>query len=365
MLMCGDLRLGATLLIAAALCACNLDSGPPPSASPASAAHTPAGDLRTRLDLLLSEQVMIIAKQAGAAVNHSDEYTAYASLLTANSADLTTLFALAFGNTASVQFGQVWNSQNGFLVDYAIGLATHNDDKSKIAISSLTDTFTPHFALLAESLTRVPASVFVGLLGQQFVLEKSSLDALAAGDFTTYYLKLHYAYSWIDRVGDVLAEQIASQFADKYPGDPLAATVNSRVLLNLALQQRAYLETMATDATLNGRAADKAGALVALGTNGNWLESAMDDQRFALIWSRESGALLDYAVKGDGASRSVLTDTFVAELANITKHASGPIASHENATIKVVDDQRARAKSVADDDRAAATSMQPIADSVQ
>ena len=363
MLMCGDLRLGAVLLIAASLGACNLENAPPPSPSPTSAAHTPAADLRTRLDVLLSEQVMIIAKQAAAAVNHSDEYTAYTSLLAANSADLTILIARAFGNTAGVQFGQVWNSQNGFLVDYAIGIATHNDDKSKSAIASLNDTFTPQFAQLAESLTRVPASLFAGLLRQQFVLEKSSLDALAAGDFTSYYLELNYAYSWIDRVGDVLVEQIATQFADKYPGDPLADTVNSRVLMNLVLQQHAYLETMATDATLNGRAADKAGALVALGTNSNWLQSVTDDQRFALVWSRESGALLDYAVRGDTASKSALTNTLVAELTNVTPHAAGPIANHESAMIKVVDDQRAKAKSLADDDRAAATSMQPIADS--
>ena len=73
-------------------------------------AHTQAADLRTRLDLLLSEQVMIIAKQAAAAVNHSDEYTAYTSLLAVNSADLSSLIAHAFGNTAGVQFAQVWKT---------------------------------------------------------------------------------------------------------------------------------------------------------------------------------------------------------------------------------------------------------------
>jgi hypothetical protein len=42
------------------------------------------------------------------------------------------------------------------------------------------------------------------------------------------------------------------------------------------------------------------------------------------------------------------------------------IAGHVNATIKVVDDQRAKSsKTIAGDDRAAATSMQPIADSIQ
>src|SRR5439155_672078 len=99
----------------------------------ASVAGTQAADLRTRLDLLLGEQVMIVAKESAAAVNHSDDYAGYTALLTANSSDLADLMRRAFGNSAAAQLAQQWNVQNGYLVDYAIAVVTHNDGKASCA----------------------------------------------------------------------------------------------------------------------------------------------------------------------------------------------------------------------------------------
>ncbi len=43
-----------------------------------------------------------------------------------------------------------------------------------------------------------------------------------------------------------------------------------------------------------------------------------------------------------------------------------PVASQVDATIKVIDEQRAKSlKTIAGDDRVAASSMQPVADSIQ
>jgi hypothetical protein len=50
-------------------------------------------------------------------------------------------------------------------------------------------------------------------------------------------------------------------------------------------------------------------------------------------------------------------------LAAVTKAKRSLLVHHEAAIINVVDDQRAKAPTLANDDRAAATSMQPIADS--
>ena len=49
-----------------------------------------AADLRVRLDLLLGEHVIVIAKDSLAATaNRADEYAGYATLLTVNGNDLT------------------------------------------------------------------------------------------------------------------------------------------------------------------------------------------------------------------------------------------------------------------------------------
>lgn len=365
MLMCGDLRAGALGLVAAALCACSTQGAPTETPSLSSSAQSPAADLRTHLDLLMSEQVMIVAKETNAAVAHSDEYTAYASLLAPNAADIVTLLSRAFGNTAGEQFAQVWSMQNGLLVDYAIGVVTHNDDKAKVALAGLNEKFSVEFGQLLQNLTHLPASVITQLTAHQIALEKAFIDAFFGGDFTTAYLQLNYAYFWIDRIGDVIAEQITALFPDRYPGDVVATAVDARLQVNEVLQQHAYLVTMATDATVNGRAGEKAAALVGLATNAQSMRSEIDDQRFAMAWSREYGALIDYALKGDAASREAVAKTSAAELAGVMSKAATNISDHEDASLKVVDDQRSKASSVADDDRAAATSMQPIADSVE
>jgi len=319
--------------------------------------------MRTRMDLLLSEQVMIVAKESAAAVNHSDEYTAYASLLGFNAADLSALIARAFGNTAGVQFMNVWTAQNGLLVDYAIGVVTHNDDKAKAAMSNLTSTFTPQLTQLIATMSHLPSDPTSHLIAEQVSDDKALIDDVFAGNFKAYYTDLHRAYSHTSRLGDLLAEQVAVDFPDRFPGDPTDPSVDVRVTLNLDLQEHSYLATMATDATVGGRAAERAEALLALTSNNDAMRSVVEDNRFSLAWSKEVGSLSSYALNGDPAAKKTLTDTFVLELAVASKASPAVILHHENAIIRVVDDQRSKAPTLADDDRAAATSMQPIADS--
>jgi hypothetical protein len=362
MLMCGDLRLGAALLIAAALGACNLENAPPSSPSPTSPAHTQAADLRTHVDLLVSEQVMIIAKETAAAVNHSDEYAAYTALLAVNSADLGSVIAHAFGNTSGAQFAQAWNAQNGYLVDYAIGVVTHNDDKAKAAMDSLTATFTPEFSQLLTTMSKLPTDPTVQLISAQVTQDKAFIDDVFAGHFTAYFSDLDRAYVHASLLGDLLAEQIVIDFPDKFPGDSLNPSIDARVTLNMDLQQHSYLATIATDATLNHRDAETSAALAELSHETDLLTAVVEDARFALTWRLETVSVLDYAL-GSANARSMLSQTIPTQLAAVTKAKRSLLVHHEDAIINVVDDQRAKAPTLANDDRAAATSMQPIADS--
>lgn len=321
--------------------------------------------MRTRMDLLLSEQVMIVAKESAAAVNHSDEYTAYASLLSLNASDLSGLVARAFGNTTGVQFANAWSGQNGFLVDYAIGVVTHNDDKAKAAMSNLNTTFTPQFTQLIAGMSHLPSDPTSQLIVEQVSDDKAVIDDVFAGGFKAYYADLHRAYAHTSRLGDLLAEQIAVDFPDRFPGDPTDPSVDARVTLNLDLQERSYLATMLTDATISSRTAEKAEAFQALTSNSDAMRSVVEDNRFSLTWAQEAGWLSTYALTGDPAFQKSLDETFVSELAAVSKASRSVISHHENAIIRVVDDQRSKAPTIADDDRAAATSMQPIADSVQ
>ena len=352
-------------MIVAVLVACTNQNVPAPSPSPTSPAHSQAADLRTRLGLLLGEQVMIIAKESEAAVNHSDEYTAYTSLLAANSADLTSLIARAFGNTASIQFAQAWNAQNGYLVDYAIGVVTHNDDKANAAMSGLTTTFVPWFSMLLNSVGKLSTESVAPLETQQAQEDKAFIDDVFRGSFGAYYSDLHRAYAHTSLLAEILSAQIAVDFPDKYPGDPSGDAASSRAKVNLALQEHSYLVTMATDATVSHRDSDRSAALGALTTNNDGIQALVGDNRLPLVWSQEAASLLIYATNGDVAARKTSSAAVTAQLAALTRAAPTQITNHESAATRVIDDQRSKSATVADDDRAAATSMQPIADSVE
>src|SRR4029077_12784258 len=97
------------------LLGCTSSGGPsasaPPAASPSpvalNPAETKAADLRTRLDLLLGEHVIAIAKESAAA-GRSDEYSSYLHLLTSNGTELTDLMRSAFGDRAAATFDLIW-----------------------------------------------------------------------------------------------------------------------------------------------------------------------------------------------------------------------------------------------------------------
>ncbi|HET7421008.1 MAG TPA: hypothetical protein VFL27_11570 [Candidatus Dormibacteraeota bacterium] len=332
------MRVLAVVVFVAALVACSGQTSVTPSPSNVSAAQTPAADLRTHLDLLLGEHVMIVAKETAAAVYHSDEYAPYTTLLGANTADLAALMGRAFGSTTATQFTQAWNMQNAYLVDYAIGVVTYDDDKANAAMGGLRGKFLPQFAQIVDARA----------LGDQITADKAFIDDLFAQRFAQFYSDLHLAYAHSQAVGDALTRQIVQRFPDKFPGSVDGRDVTNRVNDNLLLQERAYLVTMATDAGAAKRDAEKIAAVAALATSAG------------KPWTDWDAALVAYASGG-----AIETSGFVDRLVTATGAPRSAVEHYVAATVKVVDDQKSKSsKTLADDDRAAATATAPLADSL-
>jgi hypothetical protein len=345
----GGLRPAAAFLLAAALIACSSQAAAQPSPSTTPPAQSAAADLRTHLDLLLAEHVMIVAKESAAAINHADEYPAYTALLSVNATYVAASFGRAFGATAATQFAKSWEAQNGYLVDYAIRVASHDDDLASAAISRLTGTFAPQFGQMIESSARLPANAITELARQQVLADKAFIDDLASQNYATFYTDLDKAYTHTSQLGDVLARHAVAQYPDRFPGDPSAHAVDSRVTSNLSLQEHSYLTTMATDAAIAKRDADKSAAVSALGA-----------ARLGRTWSLWDSAVVAYATGGN-----LQGSRFVDDLASATGASAATTQFFIVATARVVDDQKSKNfKSLAGNDRAAATATQPIADSL-
>lgn len=320
--------------------------------------------MRVQLDLLLAEQVMVVAKETSAAVDHSDEFASYTNLLFTNLLDISLVFNHAFGSTSAQEFAKLWSVQDNDLVDYGIGVVTHDDAKSSAAMSDLTRTFVPQFTDLAAGMFGLPPDQITALMTEQLDADKAFMDDLAAQRYGDSYSQLDAAYFQTARQGDLMAERITQKFSDRYPGDAALPAVDRRVSLNLLLQQHALLATMATDAALAKRDADRTAATAALRTNEDAISRSLHVAGFDRVWSARLAALAAYAQMGDAASRQVVVATG-PQLASVAGVPLPPVRDELTALLNVIDDQRAQDwKTVGDDDRAAATSMQPVADAM-
>jgi len=359
-------------MLGAALVSCStFDTGArsSPNPTPSSPALSQAADLRTHLNLLFGEQIYIVAKESEAAVDHAGEYTGYANLLATNTRDLTSLIGRAFGNTTATQFSMAWTVYNGYLADYTIGVVTHDQDKANAAVSSFSNQSLPRLAQLISAATQIPLNQITVSLRYQLTATKELIDDEFAAQstlrYSVVYGGLHSAYTMASGLGNMLALRISQQFPDKFPGDPSAGAVTLRAVVNNALQECAYLATMATDAAVNGRTAEVAQALSSITSNTDLMDMELKNPRLKSVWSLELSAIDSYAATGDPVSRKTLTETFVSELSSMTAASASMISDQVNATIRVIDDQRTGAlTSLAGDDRAAATAMQPLADSL-
>ena len=122
---------------------------------------------------------------------------------------------------------------------------------------------------------------------------------------------------------------------------------------------------MATGAAVNGRSAEVVQALSSVSANTDLIDMELKNPRLKNVWSLELSAIESYAANGDPASKRSLTDTFVSQLSSVTATPASVISDQLHATITVIDDQRTGTlTSLAGDDRAAATAMQPLADSL-
>ena len=354
-----------------------------PTQVAANAADSKAADLRVRLDGLLGEHVIVIAKNSLAATaNRSDEYRGYATLLTTNGTDLSDVIGSALGATAAAGFDQIWSAQNNYYVDYTVGLVSHNAAKSNGAASGLLNGFVPQFAQFMSSMSSIPLDPITELSREQVLETKAMIDDQAALNNAKTFADLQRAYAQASRIGDALASAIANKFPDKFPGDPANKAVDFRVALNNLLGEHSYLATMTTSATAAGRNAEQAAALNALAANADALGTVFSQAfgtaigtRFDQVWGARDAELVVYAGSADAATRQAafadLTMTFVAQFGSLIDDAtslagaavSNPIQLQIEATVRTIDDQRSQsATQVAGDDHTAAAAMIPMGD---
>ena len=343
-----------------------------------------AANLRTDLDYLLGEHLILAAKATGAALDgRTDQFTAYGGLLNTNGTDLGAAIGSIYGPEAEDEWNRIWSAHNGFFVDYTTGVATDDAALSDGAVEDLTTIYVPEFSAFLAGATGLPEDAIAGLVTDHVLQTKAVVDAQASGEWEAAYEAIRAAYAHMQMIGDALAPAIAE--GNEFDGEAINAGVDFRVALNQLLQEHLFLASFATDAAIGGRTDEFAAAGAVLNTNGTDLGSAIGglfgqeaEDEWNRIWSAHNGFFVDYTtgVASDDMAMqdkavTDLTETYVPEFSAFLAGPTGLpeealaelITEHVLTTKAIVDAQGSGdAAGAADADREAAMHMRMLGD---
>ena len=361
-----------------------------PSTSPGASVGTgvditsDAATLRTDLNYLLGEHLILAAKATGAALGgRTDQFNAYGALLNTNGTDLGAAIGSIYGSEAEDEWNRIWSAHNGFFVDYTTGVGAADQAMQDQAVEDLTTIYVPEFSAFLAGATDLPEDAIAQLVTDHVLQTKAVVDAQAAGDFAGAYAAIRTAYAHMSMMGDALAPAIATK--NSIEGDAANPGVGFRTALNNLLQEHLFLASFATDAALGGRDNEFTAAGDALNTNGTDLGAAIGNvygsdaqDEFNRIWSAHNGFFVDYTT-GVGAGDQAMMDQAVEDLTTVyvpefSAFLAGATGLPEDAVADLVTDHVLTTKAIvdaqgagdvagaADADRDAAMHMRMIGD---
>jgi hypothetical protein len=183
----------------------------------AATSTTPAATLRTTLNALLGEHVILAAAATSAALERRDaEFKAAAGALDGNSVDIAKAIGSIYGSDAERAFLPLWRRHIGFAVDYTVGVATKDQAKQQQAVDNLV-AYTQDFGAFLESANpNLPKAVVADLVKHHVVSLKEVIDAQASRDYARAYAAQRAATAHMKMIADPLAEAIVKQFPDRF-----------------------------------------------------------------------------------------------------------------------------------------------------
>jgi len=285
-----------------------------------------AADLKTGLNALLGEHVLLAAVATSHALGGREvAFKGAAGGLDDNSIDIAKAIGSVYGPDAEKAFLPLWRKHIGFVVDYTTGVATKDMAKQNKAVNDLIGYTEDFGAFLSSANPNLPKSAVAELVKGHILTLKDVIDAQAAGDFPKAYSAVRSAYNHMHMIGDPLANAIAKQFPDKFTGSSNSSASSLRSALNLALREHAIVAAMATGSALGGRQAEFKAAAGALDAKSIDIAKAIGsvygadaEKAFLPLWRKHIGFVVDYTT-GVATKDKPKQDKAVGELIGYTE----------------------------------------------
>lgn len=182
-----------------------------------SSSTTKEAELRTGLNTLFQEHVILAAAATNAALGgRQAEFQAAAGALDANSVDIAKAIGSVYGSGAQDAFLPLWRKHIGFFVDYTVGVATKDKAKQDKAVADLVGYTQDFGAFLSSANPNLPKSVVADLVKTHVLTLKDVVDSQAAGDQAKAYSSVRKAAGHMQMIADPLAEAIVKQFPTRF-----------------------------------------------------------------------------------------------------------------------------------------------------
>jgi hypothetical protein len=217
-------------LFALLLCVCMFT---PTLAQAQVTTSTPAADLRSDLDHLLSEHfvfaTLAMMKRYSGAKDADQAYNA----LDQNAKNMTPAIASIYGDAGAKEFERIFTSHNKYTDDYVKALKK-NDTKAVQQAEANIKGFVNEFAAFLSTATagKLPKGPAADAIREHEKWVQDTFDLYAKGDYKASYQNYRKGYKQMFTISKVLATAITTQFPDKFKNtkpDTKAADLRSNL----------------------------------------------------------------------------------------------------------------------------------------
>ncbi|MEE6131989.1 copper amine oxidase [Priestia aryabhattai] len=205
--------------------------------------ETPAADLRSTLDQLLSEHFVLAVTAMTKAYDGAEDANEAFKALDENAADMTPAIASVYGDEGAKEFERIFREHNNY-TDDLVKAAKEKDESARAEAEKEVQEFVDEFSAFLGTATegKLPeetAKEAVRLHENQ-VLE--TFDDYVEGDYEGAYQSFREGFKHMYVISDALSNAIVTQMPEKFensksdtPAADLRSTLNSLASEHFAL----------------------------------------------------------------------------------------------------------------------------------
>lgn len=205
--------------------------------------NTPAAELRSTLDHLLSEHFVLAVTSMAKAYDGAADADAAAKALDQNAADMTPAIASVYGEEGAAEFERIFKEHNNYTADF-VQAAKENDSNARAEAEKEVEAFVNEFSAFLSTATggTLPATTAEEAIRLHEEQVLSVFDSYTAGDYEAAMVEFREGYQHMFAISKALSTAIVTQLPDKFehtkadePAAEWRSTLNSLAAEHFAL----------------------------------------------------------------------------------------------------------------------------------